>query len=866
MGNAQHPHAKKPVAVPEKASLDGLDGRVRERWESADVFAFKKPTDGREVFSIDTPPPTVSGNLHAGSAFGFTHQDAIARYQRMAGRAVFFPIGWDDNGLPTERRVENYYGVRCDPSLAFDPGFTPPEKPDPKRKVAVSRPNFIALCEELTGEDEKVFEELYRRLGISVDWNFVYTTIGEHARRTSQYAFLQNLARGEAYQSEAPTAWDVSFQTAVAQAEFEEREVDGAYHTLAFTLTGTDEVIKVDTTRPELLPACVALIAHPDDERYKPLFGKTVKTPVFGAEVKICAHKDASPEKGTGIAMCCTFGDSTDVVWWRELNLPIKAVMGRDGRFVEDAPEDFDASAQTAYAQMATKTVFSAREALVGMLRESGQLLGDPRPIKHPVKFYEKGDRPLEIVTSSQWYIRNGGRDAPLRDTLLERGKELQWHPAFMRVRYEDWVTGLNGDWLISRQRFFGVSIPLWYRVDDDGEVLRDEVLVPNDDALPIDPSTDVPDGYDESQRGKPGGFVGDPDIMDTWATSSLTPQIAARWMDDKALFDLLFPMSLRPQGPEIIRTWLFDTLLRAHFEHGSLPWQHAYMNGWVLDPDRKKMSKSKGNVITPMGYVDDFGADAFRYWACCASPGTDTAFSVEQIKAGRRLATKILNASKLVLGYSAETEVDLDQVTEYVDRIELARLDAVIEKATASFEKFNYARALEATEQYFWDFCNVYLELTKVRAYGAEGTQPQATQSARVTARYIIDTVVRLFAPHLPFATEEVWGWSHNNLIAEESWPVASGLSVGEAGAAANTAHRVVADVLAKLRGEKSRAQLSMKHGVESLVICADEASLRVLQEAESDLKDAGVIQAVEYVPAEQMELKITLAAADAG
>jgi valyl-tRNA synthetase len=846
--------------VPEKPSLDGIEARWSERWDAEGTYRFDRTKSRDEIYSVDTPPPTVSGSLHVGNAFGYAQTDSIVRYRRMRGDEVFYPMGWDDNGLATERRVQNYYGVRCDPSLPYDPDFTPPEKAG-KDPIPVSRPNFVELCERLTALDEQVFEDVWRRLGLSVDWSLIYTTIGEGAQRVSQRAFLRNLARGEAYQAEAPTLWDVDDGTAVAQAELEDREQPGATHRVRFGGVGGAPDVVIETTRPELIPACVALVAHPDDARFRDRFGTDVTTPLFGVRVPVLAHPLADPEKGTGIAMICTFGDVTDVVWWRELRLPTRSVMGRDGRLTPEPPvwEPTDPAADARYRELGGKTVKQARERVVELLRGAGYLDGEPVPIMHPVKFYERGSRPLEIVTTRQWYIRNGAHDADLRVALIERGKELHWHPPHMRARYETWVDGLNTDWLVSRQRFFGVPFPLWYPIGDDGEVDYTHPLLAREDALPVDPSSDAPDGYDEDQRGKPGGFLGDPDVMDTWATSSLTPQIATRWEDDPDLFSRTFPMNLRPQGGEIIRTWLFATLLRSHYEHGTLPWRDTKINGWVLDPDRKKMSKSKGNVLTPIEYFDKYGSDAFRYWAQNGRPGVDTAFDEGQMKIGRRLAIKILNASKFALGVIGDAPGG--DVGEPLDRSLLHKLRGLVVDATSAFESYDYSRALDTTERFFWDFCDNYLELVKQRAYGAAGER--GAGSARRTLALALSTVLRLFAPHLPFVTEEVWSWWQEGSIHRTSWPDAGELAGSTEGAeAAPAIYEAAADVLGAIRKAKTQREKSLRAGVELAVVRDTPARLRALEPALEDVKQAGRVQgALELVPGDEFTVEVELA-----
>src|SRR5215211_390321 len=751
---------------PTKPTLDGLERKWADRWARSGVYRFDRTRPRVEVFSIDTPPPTVSGHLHLGHAFSYTQTDVVARFQRMRGRAVFYPMGWDDNGLPTERRVQQHFGVRCDPSLLYKPAFEPPEWPS-RLPIAVSRPNFVELCSQLTMEDEQAFEAVFRRLGLSVDWSLTYATIGERARRASQRAFLRLLAKDLAYQADAPTLWEVDFHTAVAQAELEDREVEGVSYRLRFA-----DLVEVETTRPELLAACVALVVHPDDGRYAALCGTTVRTPLFGAEVPVLAHRLADPGKGTGVAMLCTFGDPTDLVWWRDLGLPVRPVLDADGsiRPLTWGSPGFEsadpAAAQRASDQLAGLPVIRARERAAALLRQAGALAAPPARVTQSVKFYEHGSRPVEILTSRQWFVRT----VELKDALLARGGELAWHPDWMRSRFRNWVEGLAADWCISRQRFFGVPFPLWYRVGPDGAV----------------------------------------DVMDTWATSAITPEIAGGWVDDPDLFARVFPMDLRPQGHDIIRTWLFYSLARAHVEHGTVPWSHAVIAGWVVDPNRRKLAKSRGNALTPTDALERFGADALRHWAAGKRAGVDTTLDEGQLRVGRRLATKLLHASRFVLALDARAAGAGAEVTEALDRAMLAALAGVVEEATAAFEGYEPARALEAAEGCFWTFCDHYLELVKARAYGEAGPPGQA--SAVASLRLALDTMVRLFAPALPFVSEEVWSWWRDGSVHVSPWPEGGPLRAATGVEAPSPlALETATAVLAEIRRAKTAARRSL-------------------------------------------------------
>jgi valyl-tRNA synthetase len=846
--------------VPERPTLEGLEEKWSAAWERDGTYLFDRSSPRERVYSIDTPPPTVSGSLHVGHVFSYTHTDAVARYRRMLGAEVFYPMGWDDNGLPTERRVQNHFGVRCDPSVAYDPAFEPPATPSEKEPVPVSRPNFVQLCLRLTGSDEQAFEALWRRLGLSVDWSMTYTTISPEAQRVSQRSFLGLLDRGEAYQLEAPTLWDVDFQTAVAQAELEDRERPGAMHKVRFQASAPGEQTVIETTRPELIPACVALLAHPEDERHRAIVGTDAVTPLFGVRVPVLTHPLVERDKGTGLVMVCTFGDLTDVTWWRELGLPVRSIIAPDGRLA-DVPwgaegwESDDAErARSSYAELAGRTINQARRRIVELLEQTGELIGEPEPVNRAVKFYEKGERPVEIVTSRQWFIRT----IEHRQALIDAGRRLRWHPPFMRARYEDWVNGLTGDWCISRQRFFGVPFPIWYPLDEQGTVVHSQPIVPPPARLPIDPSSDVPDGYSPEQRDRAGGFTADPDVMDTWATSSLTPQVAGRADAEPELYRQVFPMDLRPQAHDIIRTWLFTTVLRSQLDEHTLPWSDAAISGWILDPDRKKMSKSKGNVVTPMGLLEEHGSDAVRYWAASGRPGTDTAFDVQQMKVGRRLAVKLLNASKFALH---ELPAEGATVSHALDRAMIARLADVAREAGESFESYDYARALQRTEELFWWYCDYYLELVKGRRYDPD---PDVSGPVSRALRVSLSVFQRLLAPFLPFVCEEVWSWWQDGSIHRAAWPRESEL-LAETGEPERLererlALEVTADVLREVRKAKSQARAPMRAPVERVLVRDTAERLDALALGAQDLRQAGSIEELEVQEAPELAVEVWL------
>jgi len=832
-----------PATLPKHFDAPEAEARWDRQWQEWGTHAYDPSRPRSETFVVDTPPPTVSGSLHIGHVFSYTHTDVLARYQRMCGRNVFYPMGWDDNGLPTERRVQNYFHVRCDPSVPYEENLEiepASAKARKSRPRLVSRPNFIDLCHRVTTEDEAAFEELWRRLGLSVDWDQTYATIDHRCRTIAQRSFRDLYEKGHVYNRTAPTAWDVDFQTAVAQAEMEDRNKPGAFHHIEFGVEGGGQFV-IATTRPELLPACVGVTAHPDDKRYRDFFGKKAVTPLFRAPVPIFASELADPEKGTGILMVCTFGDSTDVEWWREQQLETRQLIGRDGTLAavtfgdEEFPSGDAAAANAAYAELEGKGVTQARRAIVELLRDpagsatggGAPLQGEPEAIEHSVKFYEKGDRPLELVPTRQWFVRLLDK----KDRMLANGERIQWHPSFMHARYRDWTENLNADWCISRQRYFGVSIPVWYRLDADGNRDYDDVIVAESDQMPVDPTVDPPAGFDESQRDQPGGFSAEADIFDTWFTSSMTPQVGSHWTLDSERHAKLFPADIRPQSHEIIRTWAFYTIAKAMLHEETIPWEHVVISGWVLDPDRKKMSKSQGNVLTPMPLIEKFTADGARYWSASARLGTDTAADEKVFKIGKRLATKLFNAGKFVLSQTAEVH----PIATELDRAFVSKLRHLVERATQCFDDFNHAQALTDTETFFWTrFTDSYLELSKTRARGESGEDEAASGSAVAALRLGLAVQLRLLAPFLPYISEEVWSWVFAEESGEKSihrapWPNTAELADIPEPANDASFDTAVACWNA-INKSKADAEVSMGREAETLTLVANSATLEVL------------------------------------
>ncbi len=834
-----------------RINFSEIENNCKKYWEESNVYRYDNTRTREETFIVDTPPPTVSGSLHIGHIFSYTQTDVIARYQRMSGKTVLYPIGWDDNGLPTERRVQNYYNISCNPLVSYDENFKPEHvENDKSPRKEISRKNFIDACELLTEADEGVFENVFKNIGHSYDWNIKYSTISPDSIRVAQESFIDLYNKGYVSSVESPTMWDVTFQSAVAQAEIEDKEVAGFFHDIKFKIEGTDDNVIIATTRPEFLPACIAIVAHPDDERYKAYFGKKAIVPLFETPVEIVPSEHAEKDKGTGIMMVCTFGDAADVAWWKTSGLPLKQIIGQNGclldvefgkgAFVSNNPE----AANQYYGQLVGLTTKKARERIVELLKENNYLNCDPRPITHMVKFYEKGNLPIEFVTSRQWFVKLLDK----KEEMLEAGRQIKWKPHYMQHRYEEWVKGLNQDWCISRQRFFGVPFPVWYKIDEKGNVDYNSPIVAELSQLPVDPMVDVPNGYDESSRGKPNGFVGDKDVMDTWATSALTPQIALDVVKNDAL---KIPFDIRPQAHDIIRTWAFYTIAKAVMHSKTIPWKEILISGFILDPDRKKMSKSKGNVVTPQHLIDNYGADSVRYWAARARLGIDTAFEEQIMAQGKKLVNKIFNASKFVFSMVENSKLKgvesyESYITNPMDISWLSKLDATIKQATENLNLYDYAAALELIEKRFWDFCDYYLEIVKKRAYSETDT------SAVASLMKTIDIFLKLFAPFCPFITEEIyqcrpWGECNTSLHGT-LWP--SRIDMQNVNEDTGTLYDLTSVIAAEIRKAKTSANTSQRTAVSKIEIGASLSQQKVLEQGLEDIINVGnlSVSAIEF------------------
>ncbi|MFJ5424091.1 valine--tRNA ligase [Wolbachia endosymbiont of Drosophila barbarae] len=802
----------------EKYGFKEVEDKCNILWEGSKVYRWNGEKDN--TFTIDTPPPTISGKLHIGHIFSYCHTDFIARFQRMLGKDVFYPIGFDDNGLPTERLVEQTYKTRA---------------------KEVGREKFIEMCHEVIEKSKQEFKELFKSVGISYDWDLEYHTISKETVTLSQMSFIDLYNKGYAYRKMQPILWDPVDKTAIAQAEVEDKVFESSLNTIVFS-TQENEQVNIATTRPELLPACVAVFCHPEDARYTHLIGKTAVVPITKEKVLIIADDKVKIDKGTGLVMCCTFGDELDIYWQQKHNLPMKIIIDQDGRMdlddvIPPHPGVMKVADTGIYDEINGLKVTAARKRMIEILTKKGLLI-ESTSISHSVKCAERSGAPLEILPTYQWFIKTLEQKAQ----VLDKVKECNWHPATMRKRMEVWIEGLNWDWCISRQRYFGVPFPAWYskRKGEEGKIILAEIK-----DLTIDPLKDLPKGYSKEE------VIPDQDVMDTWATSSITPQLSALAVNSEFSlpnhrYDTIFPADLRSQSHEIIRTWAFYTILKAHYHANSLPWKNIMISGWCLADDKKKMSKSKGNIITPHVILETYGADVVRYWAANSRLGVDTVYSENIFKIGKRLVTKLWNASKFVSMFMEKHQtVSINSISETMDKWILSKLYKVIGKATNNLLQFEYCEALGAVEEFFWkDFCDNYLELVKKRAYGS-------SLSAKQSLAYVLNIILRLFAPFLPYITEEIYHqlYSYNSVHNKSNWPSKEELIYDKYSEEMGDNVIQILNIIRKIKADNN---VSVKHLIKKLMIKADLREDKLNQSAQDDLQAVSNAETIEWMQSE--------------
>lgn len=788
-----------------KYNFKEVEKKWQKYWQDNNIYNFDwKDADVDNVFSIDTPPPTVSGTLHMGHIFSYSQSDFIARYQRMSGKNVFYPIGFDDNGLPTERYIEKLKGIKG---------------------KELPRNEFIDICKDNVHIAEDQFEDLFKSVSFSFDWSAKYQTISNKSKTISQLSFLDLYNKGVLYQKSEPCIWDVADQTALAQTELEDKEIESQMNYLTFKLDNGED-IKIMTTRPELLPACVAVICHPDNfEKFK---NKEVITPL-GVKVPIFADDKVDKEKGTGFVMCCTFGDQTDIEWWKKFNLNLRIILNEVGRLDLKVVKDL---INEKYLVLDGLKVKEAREKILELLKEDGFIFKEPEKIIHPVKIGERSKTPIEFLITKQWFIKV----LDIKEELHKKASEINWCPKWMESRIHNWIDGLSWDWCISRQRFSGIPIPVWYskRAGEEGKVLLPKTV-------PVDPMVDLPDGYTRDE------IIAETDVLDTWATSSLSPNLSSQGINKENIVDeekfnkLKLPFSLRTQAHEIIRTWAFCTIVKAYYHQDIIPWENIMISGWCLASDKTKMSKSLGNVVSPIGLIEEKGSDAVRYWAGNSSLGMDTAYSDEMIGVGQKLVLKLFNAGKFAEMHFANcSNYDFKNITNTVDLCLLNRIKNVVEQYNKHFNNFDYNKALEVVENFFWtDFCDNYLEISKVRCYGANGTKYQGIElkqeeiekinqdqlSAINTIYFVFNYVLKLFAPFIPCVCEEIY-----SCLYEEEFLKTKSINARNNGVKINFEVEdnkkiwdIVLRIVADVRKFKSEKNISIKEVLEKIEVSCD-------------------------------------------
>ncbi len=788
------------MELPQNYNPKASEPKWESYWKEKKVFEFDSGKKG-ELFTIDTPPPTVSGNMHIGHAFSYSQQDFVARYKRMKGFNVYYPFGTDDNGLPTERLVEKLKGVKS---------------------TRMERPEFVELCRKTIKEIKPDFIFDWVRIGCSCDFSKPYSTIDAHCVRTSQKSFVDLYKKNLLYRRAAPSIWCVNCQTAIAQAELEDKDLPSSFSDVTFKIKNGDN-ITIATTRPELLPACVCVFVHPDDKRYRKLVGKNAIVPLFNQEVEIFADASADPEKGSGILMICSYGDRFDVDAINRKKLEPRICITKDGKMNDYAKH---------FAGLSIK---DARKAILEELEAKG-LLTAKKQISHVVNVHDKCGTEIEFLAAEQWFIKVMDN----KEKFLEAGNKIKWHPETMKPRYDHWVENLNWDWCISRQRHFGVPFPVWYSKKDGSIIVADE------SQLPVDPLVDVPKGY------KRGDVIAEKDVLDTWMTSSVSPQIILNWAEDKGYnldFRKMYPMSLRPQAHDIIRTWAFYTIVKGIYHNNDVPWKEILISGNVSDPKGEKMSKSKGNVVYPRAVIDKYSADALRFWAAGSKLGEDLAYLEKDLVTGQKFVNKLWNASKFSLMHMEDYKHPKKHPKlESFDAWMMSKLQRIIKSATESFDGYEYSKSKHETDKFFWQvFCDNYLEICKDRLYNPGVRGKEGKYSAQYTLYLSLLSIIKLMAPITPHITEEIYQLYFSKIdgaisVHVSSWPEYDQSLVDDN---SESMGDKLIDVIAKVRKYKSESQASLKEPIKVLTLDLDEDDVKPFLE---DLKAATKAETVKF------------------
>ncbi|MCI8272955.1 MAG: valine--tRNA ligase [Clostridia bacterium] len=781
-----------------KYNAEEKEKKWLDYWRENSLYKFER--DGREVYSIDTPPPTVNGKIHIGHIFSYTQTEMLARYKRLRGYNVFYPFGFDDNGLPSERLVEKEQG---------------------KRAHEIGREEFSKLCYETTDKYESYFQDLFSKMGVSTDWGIHYKTVSPSTIKISQTSFLDLAEKGHCYHKESPALWCNECLTSIAQAELETKTIKTTFNYIKFTTVEDNEEFIIATTRPELLPAIVCVFVNPEDKKHKHLIGKTAHIPVIDVEVPIMADEKVAIDKGTGAVMCCTFGDQTDIEWWKKYNLPLKYIFTDNGRIIDEV---------TKYGGLKIK---EARKQIIEDLQEGGYVV-KIEELEHEVQTHERCGKEVEYSVMNQWFIDIMNH----KEDFIKIGNEIKWHPAYMHARYDEWVNNIAWDWCISRQRYFGVPFPVWY-CKECGE----PIFAQKED-LPVNPLTDSPK-CNKCSKCDCTEFIPETDVMDTWATSSVTPLINMRYGEKENFEDILKPMSLRTNASEIIRTWDFYTIVKSFYHFGQRPWDNVMISGFVMAGKGEKISKSKGNSKhEPIDLIKQYSADIIRYWAGTGRLGTDIVFSEETLLRGKKLINKIWNVSKFIEMHLTDYKDKEFKEFEYFDKWILGRFKEMENQFINYLEEYEVGLALNILEKFFWEFCDNYIEIVKHRLYRPEEFGEIPRYSGQKTIYIMLYKLLQDFSIFFPFITEEIFqGLYHNNKSIHTTEIQSLEYNFEDEIKSGNQ----IVEIISQARGAKTNGNVSLKTPIKNLSIGVNKQLRNAIELAEKDFKATLFIENLE-------------------